>query len=417
MSEVPVAVPLAAEDAVRGALVLFYAAFFSSLILTPLIRDLALARGWVDRPDGRRKTHRVPVPRLGGIAVHLAFALSFGAALAVFGHAPWLGPPIPASYLHLLAAGTAVMVMGLLDDVVGVAPAVKILVQAGAGLYLYFNGYQIRLVANPFGETVNLGVLSLPITLLWFAGISNAFNLIDGLDGLAAGVGLFSTSVVVIIAALNDRWEIVFLSVALGGALLGFLRYNFGSASVFLGDSGSLFVGFALAALAVRGSMKSSMAVAVLAPLLALALPILDTTIAIARRFFGGKGVFEADAEHIHHRMLRKGLTPRWVVVILYSVAAFFGALSLLSMTGHSKVLGVVIILFSVGTWFGVQQLGYADLGALQWMLRHGLAVRGRREPLASPPAVGPPAPSSAGRHDAPPAAVLAAGALSKGAD
>jgi UDP-GlcNAc:undecaprenyl-phosphate/decaprenyl-phosphate GlcNAc-1-phosphate transferase len=413
MSEAAITVDLASGDAVKGVLLLFYAAFFSSLVLTPLIRDLALARGWVDRPDGRRKTHLMPVPRLGGIAVHLAFALSFGAALAFFNDAPWLGPPVPGSYLHLLTAGTAVMMVGLLDDVVGVSPALKILVQGAAGLYLYHNGYQIRIISIPFGETLNLGLLSLPITLLWFAGISNAFNLIDGLDGLAAGVGLFSTSVVVIIALLNDRWEIVFLSVALGGALLGFLRYNFASASVFLGDSGSLFVGFALAALAVRGSMKSSMAVAVLAPLLALALPILDTTIAIARRFFGGRGVFEADAEHIHHRMLRKGLTPRWVVVILYSVAALFGALSLLSMTGHSKVLGVVIILFSVGTWVGVQQLGYADLGALQWMLRRGLVHPERREPPVSLPEAEP----SGSRRDPPPAGVLAARALSKGAD
>ena len=413
MSAAAITVDLASGDAVKGVLLLFYTAFFCSLVLTPLIRDLALARGWVDRPDGRRKTHLMPVPRLGGIAVHLAFALPFGAALAFFSDAPWLGPPVPGSYLHLLTAGTAVMMIGLLDDVIGVSPALKILVQGAAGLYLYHNGYQIRLISIPFGETLNLGVLSLPITLLWFAGISNAFNLIDGLDGLAAGVGLFSTSVVVIIALLNDRWEIVFLSVALGGALLGFLRYNFASASVFLGDSGSLFVGFALAALAVRGSMKSSMAVAVLAPLLALALPILDTTIAIARRFFGGRGVFEADAEHIHHRMLRKGLTPRWVVVILYAVAALFGALSLLSMTGHSKVLGVVIILFSVGTWVGVQQLGYADLGALQWMLRHGLGDAGRRESPADQPEGEP----SGSRRDVPPAPVLAVRALSKSAD
>src|SRR5207244_1526650 len=152
------------------------------------------------------------------------------------------------------------------------------------------------------------------------------------------------------------------------------------------GDSGSLFVGFALAALAVRGSMKSSMAVAVLAPLLALALPILDTTIAIARRFFGGKGVFEPDAEHIHHRMLRKGLTPRWVVVI---------------------------ILFSVGTWVGVQQLGYADLGARQWMLRRGLVHPARREPPDSLPEGEP----SGSRGDPSAASVLATRALSKGAD
>lgn len=365
---------LTVADAMKSILVMFSAAFFLSLVLTPLVRDLALAQGWVDRPDGRRKTHRLPVPRLGGIAVHLAFALSFGAALTVFRDTAWMGPPVPAAFLHLLAACTSVMLVGLLDDLFGVPPMLKILVQAAAGLYLYHNGYQIRLISNPLGETINLGILSLPITLLWFAGISNAFNLIDGLDGLAAGVGLFSTSIVFILALMNDRWEIVMLSVVLAGALLGFLRYNFGSASVFLGDSGSLFVGFALAALAVRGSTKSSTAVAVLAPLLALGFPIVDTSMALVRRLVGRKGLLEADADHIHHRIVRMGLTQQRAVVILYGVTALFGALSLLTMTGQSHATGLAAVVFTLVTWIGIRQLGYSELGQIQRLLKRGLS-------------------------------------------
>jgi UDP-GlcNAc:undecaprenyl-phosphate GlcNAc-1-phosphate transferase len=366
---------LTVADAMKSILVMFSAAFFLSLILTPVVRDLALAQGWVDRPDGRRKTHRLPVPRLGGVAVHLAFALSFGAALTVFRDTAWMEPPVPAAFLHLLAACTSVMLVGLLDDLFGVPPMLKILVQAAAGLYLYHNGYQIRLVSNPLGDTINLGVLSLPITLLWFAGISNAFNLIDGLNGLAAGVGLFSTSIVFILALMNDRWEIVMLSVVLAGALLGFLRYNFGSASVFLGDSGALFVGFALAALAVRGSTKSSTAVAVLAPLLALGFPIVDTSMALLRRLVGRKSLLEADADHIHHRIVRMGLTQQRAVIILYGVTALFGALSLLTMTGQSHATGLAAVVFTVVTWIGIRQLGYSELGEIPRLLKRGLSL------------------------------------------
>jgi UDP-GlcNAc:undecaprenyl-phosphate GlcNAc-1-phosphate transferase len=386
VSEAVLPAGLTAADAMKSILLMFSLAFFLSLALTPLIRDLALAEGWVDRPDGRRKTHRMPVPRLGGIAVHLAFALSFGAALMVFRDAPWLGPPVPAAFLHLLAACSAVMLVGLLDDLFGVPPVLKILVQAAAGLYLYHNGYQIRLVSNPFGDTLNLGALSLPITLLWFAGISNAFNLIDGLDGLAAGVGLFSTSIVFILALMNDRWEIVVLSVVLAGALLGFLRYNFSSASIFMGDSGALFVGFALAALAVRGSMKSSTAVAVLAPLLALGFPIVDTSMALLRRLVGRKGLLEADADHIHHRIVRMGLTQQRAVVILYGVTALFGALSLLTMTGQSHAIGLAAVVFTLVTWIGIRQLGYSELGEIPRLLLRGLALdrRSDEDPMAS---------------------------------
>jgi UDP-GlcNAc:undecaprenyl-phosphate GlcNAc-1-phosphate transferase len=373
----PVVLPtgLTVADAMKSILVMFSAAFFVSLILTPLVRDLALSQGWVDRPDGRRKTHRLPVPRLGGIAVHLAFALSFGAALTVFHDTAWLGPPVPSAFLHLLAACTSVMLVGLLDDLFGVPPFLKILVQAAAGLYLYHYGYQIRLVSNPLGDTINLGVLSLPITLLWFAGISNAFNLIDGLNGLAAGVGLFSTSIVFILALMNDRWEIVMLSVVLAGALLGFLRYNFGAASVFLGDSGSLFIGFALAALAVRGSTKSSTAVAVLAPLLALGFPIVDTSMALLRRLVGRKSLLEPDADHIHHRIVRMGLTQQRAVVILYGVTALFGALSLLTMTGQGHATGLAAVVFTLVTWIGIRQLGYSELGKIQRLLKRMLSL------------------------------------------
>jgi len=346
----------------------------AAFVLTPIVRNFARDRGWVDRPDGRRKLHVTPVPRLGGVAVYGAFALVC-ALLVVLEKLGSISADISGSaYLHLLIGCGAVMAIGVADDIADVRPLSKILVQAAAGLYLYLNGYQMTGLSNPLtGESIQLGFLSAPLTVLWFVAMSNAFNLIDGLDGLAAGVGLFSTTTLFIACAINERWEIAIIAAALGGALLGFLRYNFNPASVFLGDSGALFVGFALAAIAVRGSMKSSAAIAVAAPVLALAVPILDASIAMVRRFVRGDDLFRADGDHIHHRLLRMGLTPRRVVILLYGVAASFGAVSLFTMTSKSQIVGLVVLATSVITWIGVQQLGYAEFSEMQRAFRYGL--------------------------------------------
>lgn len=349
-------------------------AALSSLTLTPLVRNFARRRGWMDLPDGRRKNHAEPVPRLGGVGVYAAFVFAAAMPLLAGPAPPWDSPDVLPAFGHLVLACGAVLLIGVFDDIAGVSPLAKLSVQTAAAAYLYFNGYRVDTLSNPFGgESVSLGWLALPLTLLWFVGMSNAFNLIDGLDGLAAGVGFFSTTTIFIAAVVNERWEVVLLSSALGGALLGFLRYNFNPASIFLGDSGSLLVGFALAGFAIRGSMKSSAAIAVVAPLLALALPLLDAGIAVLRRVISGQNVFEADFDHIHHRLLRRGLTPRRVVLILYGAAALFGALSLLTMTSRGQVIGLVVIASSVVTWIGIQQLGYSEFGEVQRVLRQGI--------------------------------------------
>ena len=290
-----------------------------------------------------------PVPRLGGVAVFFAFALACFVLMLVERWQDWTGTFSSTAFIHLLIGGVAVTAVGVVDDIYDVRPIVKIVVQIAAACYLYANGYQINAVSNPVtGESVRLGMLSAPLTVIWFVGMSNAFNLIDGLDGLAAGVGLFSTSTLFIACVMNNQWETAIIASALGGSLLGFLRYNFNPASIFLGDSGSLFAGFALAAVAVRGSMKSSAAIAVAAPLMALAVPILDSGIAVLRRLVRGDDVFRADGDHIHHRLLRMGLTPRRVVATLYAVAAGFGAMSLLTMSDRGQVVGMVVIASSV---------------------------------------------------------------------
>jgi UDP-GlcNAc:undecaprenyl-phosphate GlcNAc-1-phosphate transferase len=366
----PVDHALSGLEAISSVLLVLSAAFLASVVLTPGIRDRARGRGWVDRPDGGRKQHAGAVPRLGGLAVYLSFALAFVAAVVLLPPSVWLGASGIDAALHLLVAGGAVMLVGLVDDVRGASPAAKVLVQVAAALYLYTAGFQVQVINTPFGTQIVLGWLALPVTLLWVVGLSNAFNLIDGLDGLAAGVGIFALSVVFTFALLNERWEIAILAVALGGALLGFLRYNFSPASVFLGDSGSLFVGFALAALSMRGSMKSPTAVAVITPLLALGFPILDTALTLLRRLLRGRSNLEADADHIHHRIMRRGLTPQRAVVILYGVTALFGAMALLSMTGQARAVGAAVAGFTLVTWLGIRQLGYRELEQLPGLFR-----------------------------------------------
>ena len=341
----------------------------ASLALTPAVSRLATRQGWLDRPDGRRKLHTAPVPRIGGVSVFASFGIAFGILVLTVPEAVSDGPGGTHGYLHLIVACGAVALIGLIDDLVGVSPWAKVLVQTLAAGYLYFHGYQIRAVSNPFGDLLLLGHLALPLTVLWFVGMSNAFNLIDGLDGLAAGVAFFATISLFAAAALNDHWAIAFMAAALGGALLGFLRYNFNPASVFLGDCGSLFVGFALAAFAIMGSMKTSAAIAVAAPLLALSLPIFDVMVSLLRRLIRGTGLFAADRDHVHHRLLRLGLSPRRAVVFLYGVAAVLASLSLATLAGPQRVLWAVGIVFVLVVWVSLNRLGYAELGELQRLL------------------------------------------------
>jgi hypothetical protein len=211
-----------------------------------------------------------------------------------------------------------------------------------------------------------MGILALPVTVLWLVGMSNAFNLIDGLDGLAAGLGLVATMGLLAAAALNGRWETAMVAAALAGALLGFLPYNFNPARVFLGDCGSLPVGFTLAAIAVHSSIKTSAAIAVAVPLLALALPILDVGLSVMRRFVRRRPVFGADRNHIHHRLIGLGLTPRRAVVTLYGVATLFTALALAVVAGPKQVTWAVGLIALLLLGAGVRALGYWEVTEFQ---------------------------------------------------
>src|SRR5208337_4776836 len=215
-----------------------------------------------------------------------------------------------------------VFLLGLYDDLRGVSPAGKFLVQAFAATLLFFGGYGVhRLDLVSTGQALQT-FIGLPLTIFWVLLITNAFNLIDGLDGLAAGSALFSTVVILILSLLAPNPVVSFLAISLAGVILGFLRFNFHPASIFLGDSGSLFIGFLISALAIVASQKAPIIVAVSIPLVSLGLPILDVVLAVARRFLGGKPIFRGDRDHIHHKLLKRGLSQREAVLLLYAVTA-----------------------------------------------------------------------------------------------
>ena len=353
-------------EPVPSLLLILAVSFVVAAASTPVGARMAVALGWMDRPDGGRKLHRAPVPAVGGVAVFAGFAVA-AAVLQLLEHRLVANlTSFRGLWVPLVVAAFLVSAIGLVDDASGVRPLAKLAVQTTAAVYLFFSGFRITGVSNPLGGSIDLGALALPVTVLWLVGMSNAFNLIDGLDGLAAGLALVSTLGLLAAAAVSGRWETVLVAGALAGALAGFLPYNFNPARVFLGDCGSLMVGFVLAAIAVKSSIKASAAIAVTVPLLALALPILDVALAIVRRIVRRRPVFQGDRDHIHHRLVEMGLTPRRAVITLYGVAAFFAVMALTIAMGPRHVGWAVLAIVVLVLWAGVRALGYWEVTELQ---------------------------------------------------
>jgi UDP-GlcNAc:undecaprenyl-phosphate GlcNAc-1-phosphate transferase len=277
------------------------------LALTPLCRDLFRRAGVLDHPDQSRKTHARPIPRMGGIPIAIAYAGSFGLLLLSPLHAGSILSEHLPLVCKLLPAAALIFATGLIDDLVGLKSWQKLIGQVAAAVCAYWGGVQVLGIA---GHLTN-SWWSLPLTLAWLVGCANAFNLIDGVDGLATGLGLFATITSLIAALAQGNLELALAIVPLAGALLGFLRYNFNPASIFLGDSGSLLVGFLLGCYGVLWSQKSATLLAMTAPMMALAIPILDVCLSIVRRYLSHRPIFAADRGHIHHRLLDRGLSPR----------------------------------------------------------------------------------------------------------
>ncbi|MFZ0732377.1 MAG: MraY family glycosyltransferase [Candidatus Sulfotelmatobacter sp.] len=345
---------------------LFFSGLLFAFVLTRYVRDVANSRGWVAVPTQERHLHSTPLPRLGGVAIFTSFCACMGmAALWISQHPLLHSPNSLETLIVILVPAALIFLLGVYDDLHGVGPYFKFTVQGIAATMLYMGGLRIVNIPVIFGDRVLPWYIGLILTVGWVLAITNAFNLIDGLDGLAAGSALFSTMVAFVVALLNGPPLVEIMTIALAGAILGFLRYNFNPATIFLGDSGSLLIGFLLSAVALNGAQKAPTVVAVAIPIVSFGLPILETVLSIIRRLISGRPVFTADAEHIHHKLLQHGLTHRQVVILLYGVSAVFALLSLFLLWPTGSSLGLVLCVLGVGIWIGVQHLGYLEFGEL----------------------------------------------------
>ncbi|MCK4376445.1 MAG: undecaprenyl/decaprenyl-phosphate alpha-N-acetylglucosaminyl 1-phosphate transferase [Candidatus Brocadiae bacterium] len=361
-------------------LVAFGLALLVGLAATLAVRKVALRLGVVDRPDEFRKVHQREVPLLGGIAIYVGFATPV--ALCFF-HRNVVTQHLyqrPAELAALMAGAAMVLAMGVIDDAWGLPARWKLTVQAAAASVAFAGGFSIGLVSNPFGEPVALGLLSLPVTLFWFLGCMNAVNLLDGLDGLAAGVCLFASVTLFLVSLLFGHVLIMLLMACLSGAILGFLLFNFHPASVFLGDSGSMVLGFLVGALSLWGARKAEATVALLIPCIALGLPIFDTVLAIVRRWLRRLPIAAPDRGHVHHVLLSMGLSHRQAVLVLYVVCVVLGGAALLVTAGRNEltllVLGSLAILafVCVRVFGGMQFLDLWGRLAGEWTRRHRAA-------------------------------------------
>jgi UDP-GlcNAc:undecaprenyl-phosphate/decaprenyl-phosphate GlcNAc-1-phosphate transferase len=371
----------------------FIGAVLTSFLLTRTVRNIANARGWAYAPASSRHIHKDPIPRLGGIAIFTAFVFIAVTMIAIPG-LPGLDRTLSTrTILFILGPATLVFLLGLYDDFHPVKPLVKFAVQAVAATLLYLGGFGVFQLPLFFGSN-KLGWLALPLTILWVLWITNAFNLLDGVDGLAAGSALFSTLTVFVISLIGGNLLVSSLTLALAGTILGFLRFNFNPATIFLGDSGSLFIGFMLSALALAGAGKTPTIVAVAIPVVSFGLPVLETMLSVVRRFLSGQPLFVADRGHIHHKLLERGFSQRQVVLILYSVSAACGLLSLFLLYPSGSLVGIVLFVIGAGVWMGVQHLGYhefLELGRVahrsfeqKKIIVNNLAIRRATEALSS---------------------------------
>jgi len=357
-------------------LVVFAVSLVVSFVTTRQVRDVASRRGWVSIPNDGRHVHQAALPRLGGVAIFLAFSLSLILWLLLSLAYPRLRAGlVPVTLLRIYVPACLIFCLGIYDDLHGAGPYLKFSVQAVAATMLFAGGMRI-LDLPVLGAHGLPWFVGLPLTVLWVVAITNAFNLIDGLDGLAAGSALFSSVVFFIVALIDSSWMGALMSVALAGAILGFLRFNFNPATIFLGDSGSLFIGFVLSALALAGAQKAPTLVAVAIPVVSFGLPILETALSVLRRLISGRPIFTADREHIHHKLLQLGLSHRQVVIVLYAVSALFAMLSLFLLWPTGSTLGLVLAVVGTGIWLGVQHLNYLEFGELRRVAQRTIEQR-----------------------------------------
>jgi len=342
---------------------LFLAALGLSLVLTPVARWVGVRFAILAIPEART-VHVKPMPRSGGLALFLTFF----ACLALAGA---LLPEAAARYLadrpmrYVLYGACLIFAVGFADDKWTLPPKVKLAVQIVAACVACYGGARIASFSLPGDFIIHFDLLSYVVTVFWFVLLINAINLIDGLDGLAAGVVFFACAVQAVLAGMRGEAHMAALFAVLAGATLGFLRYNFNPASLFLGDGGSYFLGYMLAALSVSGSVKSQIGAAILMPVIALGVPLLDTITAPLRRFLRGRDMFEPDRRHVHHKLLSRGWSQRQVVLFLYGITIFLALSALVLVNLRNAPAGVFLVVVGAALVLLVRKAGYFSYFAM----------------------------------------------------
>lgn len=363
-----------------------FIAMMGSWLGTPLVLRMAERIGAIDQPD-ERKIHIKPVPRLGGVAVFAAFSLGIVAQSLVASEfrSSWM---TQREGITLLVALSVMFVLGIWDDMRTLKPREKFLVQVILASLVYSAGFRVSLIPHSaVSGLAQVGVIDFLITTLWIVGITNAINLIDGLDGLASGVGVIASVAIFAVSLINQDPATAAVALVLAGALIGFLRYNFYPAKIFLGDSGSLVVGFALAALTLQASRQEMSEHALTIPILVLGVPILDTLLAMVRRFLRSfiptqqengsflstlKSVFSPDRSHVHHRLIARGLSHMRAVLLLYLVSFGLGFGAIAIRVANNSDSSLIIVLIGIALMIGVAQLRYREMA----VLRNGVLLR-----------------------------------------
>ena len=354
-----------------------------SYALTPVVRRAAIAVGAMDHP-GSRKVHTAPIPRLGGLAVIVSVVTVVG-GLCLFKPVSTDGLFAATDFYVALVLGAApILLISFWDDFHSVAPLPKLAFHVLGASIAISMGIQLPEHINLFGNVIHLGYLSIPISLIWLVGVTNAFNLVDGLDGLSAGLALISAISLGCVSALVGLYPMAAASLVLAGALIGFLPYNIYPARIFLGDSGATFLGFCLGALALKGGSAMTAGMAVLVPIVVMGVPIAETMISLARRLLRdpghltGDGVFQADREHFHHRLLDLGLDHRGAVLTLYGAGVAFAACGLASLFMKSQSAAVLLLSLIFASFIGLNRLGYDEFA----MIRRGVVLRMYNAPV-----------------------------------
>ena len=332
----------------------FLIAIGAALVVTPGVILFAAKTGAMDAPDAR-KVHKKPIPRIGGIGIYIAFM----AGMLVVMSMNVLTEEVSHELIGLLFGGSLIVLLGIVDDYKNLPAKVKLVGQIIAATVLVV-AFDVRIdfITDPFGDYLFLEFMAVPATIFWIVGLTNTVNLIDGLDGLAAGVSTIACITIFLVALQQDIMLVAVLTAALGGAAMGFLYYNFNPARIFMGDSGSMFLGYMLAGISIIGAVKCAATIALIVPILALGLPILDTTFAIVRRYRGGVPIFKPDKGHLHHRLLDLGFTQRQAVLLMYVISALLG-LSAVALTEVSPQFAILIVgLVVAAVLFGAKKIG-----------------------------------------------------------